>query len=213
MKALVILHVGAGGLALVSGLVAFIARKGRPLHNRAGQVFAASMAVVCVTMVPMSLMAGNLFLFSIGVFSAYMAYSGVRSIYRNRARRFERLSALDLGVLGVTALTALGMLGGGAVAMARGSTGTGIVLLVFGAACAWMCVEDLRIHTGRHHVQAIDHHLGRMGGAMIAATTAFLVQNVGGDTSLGLALLIWLGPSAVGTTALVWMGRRRRRVR
>ena len=40
------LHIGGGALALVSGTIAAFARKGGPLHRRAGTVFFASMLVM-----------------------------------------------------------------------------------------------------------------------------------------------------------------------
>jgi hypothetical protein len=41
-------HVGAGALALVSGMIAAFARKGDPIHRRAGTVFFGSMLVMAV---------------------------------------------------------------------------------------------------------------------------------------------------------------------
>lgn len=42
-------HIAAGGLALLAGVIAATARKGGPLHARAGTWFAVSMLVLGVT--------------------------------------------------------------------------------------------------------------------------------------------------------------------
>jgi len=49
MNILMWVHIGGGSLALLSGAVAVVARKGSPLHARAGTWFFASMLILGVT--------------------------------------------------------------------------------------------------------------------------------------------------------------------
>jgi uncharacterized membrane protein len=68
-----VLHIGAGALGLLSGVIAVCARKGGPLHRKAGTVFVASMLVMavfaCYLAVVMPDQLVNVF---IGIFALYL---------------------------------------------------------------------------------------------------------------------------------------------
>jgi hypothetical protein len=68
-----VLHIGAGALGLLSGVIAVCARKGGPLHRRAGTVFVASMLVMAVFAVYLAVvMPGQLVNVFIGIFALYL---------------------------------------------------------------------------------------------------------------------------------------------
>ncbi|HEY3917170.1 MAG TPA: hypothetical protein VGL83_05230 [Stellaceae bacterium] len=67
-------------------------------------------------------------------------------------------------------------------------------------------MDDVRtfIHTLPRGPERLSRHLGRMVGAMIAATTAFAVVNL---TQLP-QLVPWLGPTAIGVVLIVYWNIR-----
>jgi hypothetical protein len=78
-----VLHIGAGALGLVSGVIALCARKGGPLHRKAGTVFVASMLVMavfaCYLAVVMPDQLVNVF---IGIFALYLVATAWLTVRR-----------------------------------------------------------------------------------------------------------------------------------
>ena len=109
-------HVLAGVVALAAGLVAIVTTKGSRRHNQAGKLYAATMGVVVVTALPLSVWADDWFLFAIAVFSGYLVGSGYRVIARRRAGLTDPTRS-DYALQG-------GMLAVGGVMVAGGGYGT-----------------------------------------------------------------------------------------
>lgn len=92
-----ILHVGAGMIGLASGFTAAIARKGSPLHRRAGTIFVAAMLVMAIfagylaIAVPDQLV--NLF---IAFFTMYLVATAWMTVRRkvHTSGLFERIALL-----------------------------------------------------------------------------------------------------------------------
>ncbi|MBI2678411.1 MAG: hypothetical protein HYX28_06490 [Candidatus Koribacter versatilis] len=57
---LLAIHIGAGGLAIVLGAVALVAKKGGTIHRRAGLVFFCAMFVLGVTAAMLGNVGGGL---------------------------------------------------------------------------------------------------------------------------------------------------------
>jgi hypothetical protein len=202
-RVLLWLHVGAGHLALAAAAVALLAAKGQRAHAYAGRVFAAGMAVVFLTAVPLTFIRPNLFLLLIAIFSVYLALTGFLRA-RNRSGlplSGERVAA---GAMGVTALA---MLARGIVILARGDS-MGSVLLVFGAIGGTLAALDLRQAPERYRGAArIAGHLTRMLAGTIATVTAFSVVNI----RIEPAAIVWLAPTFVFTPLIVYWNIRVRR--
>jgi hypothetical protein len=202
-RLLLLLHVGAGNVALAAAAVALLASKGGRAHAYAGRVFAAGMALVFLTAVPLTVLKPNLFLLLIAIFSFYLALTGwLRALNRTGAPMpGERLAA------GVMALTAFGMLARGAFMLARGDS-MGTVLLVFGGIGGTLAVLDLRPASERYRGAArIAGHLTRMLAGTIATVTAFSVVNI----RIEPAAIVWLAPTVVFTPLIVSWNLRVRR--
>lgn len=74
-------HVAAGSLALIVGLVALIVNKGKKLHQLTGRLFLMLMSVVILTgLIGVFVFGRNTFLLVITVLSGYLAFSGYRVI-------------------------------------------------------------------------------------------------------------------------------------
>jgi uncharacterized membrane protein len=79
-----VLHIGGGATALVSGMVAVFARKGGPVHRRAGTIFVASMFVMAAFAVYLAIaMPGQLVNVFIGTFAAYLVATAWMTVRRN----------------------------------------------------------------------------------------------------------------------------------
>jgi hypothetical protein len=106
VDAVLVLHVGGGGLGIASGAVALSARKGSPLHRRAGQLFFGSMLVMSAIGAVVSPMLHDRVSGGMGAFTFYLTLTGWLTARRPPARsgRLETVAAV-LG-FGVAALMA-----------------------------------------------------------------------------------------------------------
>jgi hypothetical protein len=88
--ALVAVHVAAGLIAVIAGIVAMAAPKGRGRHTRAGLIYFRALMVVGVTMSLLALghWPGDAILFVLGLFSVTAAWIARRAAIR-RPRRLR----------------------------------------------------------------------------------------------------------------------------
>jgi uncharacterized membrane protein len=193
---LLVLHVGSGAIALVSGPVPMLSRKGSRLHRRAGNVYAAAMLVVAVSALVLAMLTGKMLLLGLAVFTFFLVFSGVRAI---RFRRGRRPSRLDDAVCAATVAFGAGLLWYGI----RSGGSTSIFFGVAAAALAgrqWFRLRDAA-------TDWLSVHLISMGGAYIATVTAFLAVNLGFLPQP----LVFISPTVLGVAAITWAAARYRR--
>lgn len=180
-----ILHVIAGFLALVTGLIAMVVRKkGGKLHNRTGIVFYWSMFVVFVSTViffvidPLQLK--YQFFLTIGIVSFYPAWSGKRVLNMKKGvtpKWYDTAAAFAIGVSGII-MVAYGIYG---FMPHVDFAGLEILFLVFGGVSLSNAYGDLKIYLGYAEPQKMHWffaHAGKMIGAYSATVTAFCVNVV-----------------------------------
>lgn len=186
LKILLYTHIAGGALALLTGAVSILTKKGGKLHRKLGLVFFYSMLAVAFSAFIISIVKDIPFLLAISVFSFYLNYTGYR-VLKNKTGKYEWF---DWGITALTAATAGYMI----------STTT-IVLMAFGVLLcfilfrnAWTQFKgaDKIIEARKRKIQA---HLGNMSGTYIATVTAFLVVNV---NFVKPGWLVWLLPTAIG---------------
>jgi len=172
MNVLLAAHVGAGLLALVSGTIAGAARKGGPLHARAGSWFLAAMLGLGVTasiLEPFRSPPGSPLA---GIFVCYFVVTGWAAgrSRDGRTGRFELLACI--AALGFAAATAWGGLSGASTTPA----GRGPVFILAGL-CLLAGLGDLRAVLRRKLTpsQRIARHLWRMCFAFFIATGSFFL--------------------------------------
>jgi hypothetical protein len=200
-QALLIIHIAAGGCALLAALIAFsvkTADRDHRWHVYSGLIFFASMIIAIVTALPLAILSRNAFLFFIALFSFYLAWSG----WRFARRRGPSPKTLDRGGAAAMAAVALLMIGYGLAMIADGNL-LGIALAAFGGIGGALCIADL---WGKpvNERSRISGHLTRMLAATIATITAFLVTNVRVEP----AIVFWLLPTVVITPVIYWWNRR-----
>lgn len=194
-------HAALGLIALVVGLIPMFTQKGGKAHNFSGLVYFWAMIGVFFTAMPMCIAKSNLFLGSIAIFSVYMCFTGYRF---TKLKPGKSANWVDKIISIITLFTSLGMLGLGVYLIVKSESvsAVGIILSVFGTICLLMSVSDLRRYFSSKKAKSMDwffNHLGRMIGSYIAAVTAFAVQN----SPIKPSIINWLGPTVVGTIAIV----------
>jgi hypothetical protein len=172
MNILMGVHIAGGSLAILAGAVAAVARKGGPLHARAGTWFFASMLVLGVTaamLEPFRSPPG----FPIGgiIVCYFVATSWVAARRRDGTTgKFEIIACLF--ILGAAAATAWGGFTGSATTPA----GRGPVF-AFALMCLLAGLLDLNAILRRKltTAQRISRHLWRMCVAFFIATGSFFL--------------------------------------
>lgn len=196
--ALLFLHIAGASVALVSGAVALIVRKGDRLHRAAGNVFFVSMLVMAgvaggvspfvLEIVPTNMVAS--------VFALYLVATGWATV----RRREGTVGRFETGAF----LFAMGMVVAGVV---FGRVTGDPTLYAFAAVAALAAVSDFTVlrRRGLSGVPRIARHLWRMCAALFVATGSFFfgqadeipavlrgpVTTVLGLAPLGL-MLFWL---------------------
>lgn len=185
---MLVLHVMAGATALFVGPVALAVVKGGARHLFWGRMYVWAMGVVALTAFPLAVYKNNTFLFLVGVFSAYLAFSGWRVIRRQRAMRkaetdpplTARLLDAVPAVLMVGAALMMFWMGGRAV---LGGNSFGWVLCVFGTIAVVLVSREIPVifrpaaAFRPDDKRWLGNHIGRMLGAYTATLTAFSAVN------------------------------------
>jgi len=200
---IVAVHIFLGSIAVLGMAIAWLAKKGGIWHRRGGKAYVLGMAGSLLAALVVSILTGNVFLFLVGLFSAYLVYTGYRlAVARNGVRSF-----LDKSTAVVALVSGLGMIAYGVYLFFGSDSSIAIVVAVFGALSASFGFSDIRLGdkwpVGKERIIL---HLSRMGGASIATVTAVFVVNVKSDP----AFIAWLLPSVVGTLLIAYWTRRTR---
>ncbi|WP_326983235.1 hypothetical protein VUJ46_01420 [Chryseobacterium sp. MYb264] len=100
----IILHIVAGSLALIAGLIAIVTTKGGKSHRKSGIVFLIFLMMVIITgLVGVFVFGRNIFLLIITMLSGYLGFSG----YRVLKSRSNKIYMADV-VIALIVLTATG---------------------------------------------------------------------------------------------------------
>ena len=197
---LILIHATLGGIALLSGAIALVVKKGSPLHKKSGKVFFFAMLVSALTSLVVAVLPNheNPFLFSIGLFSTYFLVSGIRAL--NLRKSNPRLLNDKIIAFAIIAV-GLGMIG--LPILLKGVIN--IVLLVFGLVSLSFGLRDLLLFKNIEKTKKswLKLHLGKMTGGYISAVTAFLVVN-----NLLPGIWNWFVPGIAGTVYITyWMNK------
>ncbi|MEZ4938412.1 MAG: DUF2306 domain-containing protein [Crocinitomicaceae bacterium] len=197
---LIYAHAGFGGMALLSGLITISVKKGGIWHKKSGKIFFLSMLFSAFSALIVSLLPGHesAFLFCVGVFSTYFLIGGYRSLkFKNEQVNLS----LDRLLAWIIIFTGFGMI----TYPIFLSNSINIVLSVFGFVSIIFGFQDLRLYNNKEKLKNswLKGHLGKMMGAYISATTAFVVVN-----QLLPGVWGWFAPSIPGTFYIVYWMRK-----
>ena len=203
---LLLLHILFGGLALLSVFICFASKKGGKTHRRFGKLFCLSMAIALMAALVLSIIRENYFLLLVGIFSAYLVYTGWR-VGASRERAFTRLdwTAMMLMLVSSAVMVAIGATG-----LVSGKDDMSLVILVFGAIGGALSLSDYRrpqeqgVRLWPKGVDRIALHIIRISAASISTITAVMVVNVNTDP----AFIAWLLPTVVIVPVIFYWTRR-----
>lgn len=212
-QSLVIAHIAAGSIALITFWTAAFARKGSPVHKGAGKAYLLSMLGILATALPMALVFISRGRIGLGVFLAYLVVITGTSVWLSwRSIRMKRdvrgYHDRRYRVIG------WGNLLSGLVVFAIGLARGDVLLSTFCWVGVFTGVGMLR--QARSLPTAANwwlrEHYGAMLGNGVATHVAFLGVGLNGFlSSFGIAwlqLLPWFGPLTVALAAGVYLNRR-----
>lgn len=197
-----IIHILAGAIALITGLIAMLTIKGGKAHRFNGKFYFWSMAVIFVSSIYMSFYREMIFFILIAFFSFQGAFNGYRILYLKKLNQGQKPEVLDYIGLIVGALATVFMLYLGITNAIRNND-AGYVLLIFGVFYALGVWQEYRKFkkAPTEKMFWMYKHIGQMGGAYIATMTAFLVNNYRFFPFLP-PIALWLLPTLFGTVLI-----------
>jgi len=173
------IHILAGSLTLISGLVAMTSKKGQATHRLAGKVFFWSMTVTTLLGLNAGIFKPELNIFiPIAIISFYQAASGYRILFIKTLHKEQKPKIVDW-------VLTIGMLLTSSVFVILGILNLNtdiffsIVLFSFSTIGLYCCGVDLYnyIKKPTNKFYWLFIHIFRMSHGFIAALTAFLVNN------------------------------------
>jgi uncharacterized membrane protein len=193
------IHIIAGSLTLICGLIAMTSKKGQKVHRFSGKIFFAAMTVTTILGLNAGIFRPNSQIFiPIAIISFYQAASGYRILFIKTLNKGQKPKIVDW------ALT-IGMLLTSFVFVLLGIMNLStdifysVVLFSFSTIGFYCCGVDLYnyIKKPTNKFYWLFIHIFRMSHGFIAALTAFLVNNSKLFQFLPQVLLLII-PIAVG---------------
>lgn len=174
IKILIYIHAGFGGIALLAGLISILAKKGKIIHKKSGLLFFYAMLISGIIAMFVAILPKHEspFLFAVGIFSLYFVLTGYRAL---RYKKKNPKLIIDKWIAIIMILSGILMIFIPIIALKS----IHIILAVFGLVGIIFSVKDLLLYRNLKKLRTtwLKLHLGKMLGAYISATTAFVVVN------------------------------------
>jgi uncharacterized membrane protein len=204
---LLIIHIIAGSIGLLTGTINIIKKKGDKAHKNLGKFFFYSMLINGFAGFIMSLIHRNDFLLIVAVFSIYMVATGQRFLSLKQLHKEQKPKAIDWILTFTMLVFAFLFITYGSYLLIN-KVNFGIVLLVFGVVSCLMAIKDIKVYKG--NIKEKNYwlllHIQRMVGSYIAALTAFIVVN----NHFLPGIVGWLLPTVIFTPLIVkWTKQHR----
>ena len=187
---LLIIHVAAGVISLVTGLISILSLKGSKVHKKSGKIYFYSMTIVFVTAIIIASYRFNRFLFLIAFLSYYSVFAGVRKLRLKNLHKNQKPKWFDwtAGIFnGIANLFFIGL---------------GIYYGIGGLLISYVNLKPFIIRPNKSYHWYLSH-IGNMFGGYIATSTAFLSTLISKyeimNPFLGFAL-----PSIIGVPVLIY---------
>ena len=201
MQYLLVAHIFAGCISLIAAVFAVVSSKGKKAHILAGRAYFWGMAIIFLTVIPMSISSSNVFLFLIAIFSFYLAYAGMR-FARNRTGTANLFDWVAVGLMVFSGL-AMWFL---ALVYFMNNNSQYITLTVFGFIAVSLGYMDFRSYRNKSAIgkQRIARHLTNMLAGTITVITAVLVTNL----SIEPVFILWILPTIIIFPLIFWWNRK-----
>ncbi len=196
------LHIGAGFIAFFVAPVALASRKGGTTHRKWGKIYFWAMTGSVLSSLLVAAYRPNVFLFLIGIFSFYLAFTGYRALRRKRPLDGQGATTLDWAVASLTLAASLYMIAQGSINLSTFGLRLNPVLILFGCLGVLAAGNDLYkfVRPSSNNNAWYFDHMSGMVASYIAAVSAFSVVNF---TFLP-PLVRWLWPTVIGGTLLTY---------
>ena len=210
---LAIVHIAGAGTALVGGYGALFARKGSPLHRRAGLVFVAGLALGAVAGIALGALKPDRSAILSGTLVLYLLLSALLAV-RDFGARTRPLRAAATALACACLAEALLFAGLAAQSPAGRLDGYPRALyLILGAIALLGLLLDLHHRRARPEARRrLARHAWRMGAAfLIAALSFFFGQQKHMPAAIQGSPLLYLPPAAILVLVAWWLVRLRPR--
>jgi len=189
IQGLIYTHVILGAIALLTGSLSLIVKKGGFLHRKSGLVFVFTMLVSAIMSMTVAVQPNHIspFLLSVGILTIYFVIGGYLALrYKKKYVNLiaDKCLALAMLVIGIAMMSHPLFL-----------NHINIVMIVFGVLGTIFAVKDFAnfyFHEELHK-QWLTLHLGKITGGYISAFTAFIVVNQFLPGIIG-----WILPGIIG---------------
>jgi uncharacterized membrane protein len=174
---LMYLHIIMGAFALITGITAFSAQKGAPLHKKSGLIFVISMLIMSSTGTFLAALNGEKLNVVAGCLTFYLVATAFLVIhpFKKNDRLYNTLLMVFGLIVGVTGMiVAVSILNDGGTKIDGQPTQ---VLVVFSVIALLASASDLRVvfFDRLKGKKKLIRHIWRMGIAMFMATTSFFL--------------------------------------
>jgi len=194
------MHAALGGIALITGFISMVAKKGKTIHKKSGLLFFYSMMLSGIIALVVAVLPKHEspFLFAVGIFSLYFVLTGKRALHFKLEKPDLRA---DKWISKIMILTGILMILLPIVLTKR----IHIVLVVFAIIGIVFSVRDLKLFKNPEQLRKgwLKLHLGKMIGGYISATTAFVVVNEYFPSFYG-----WFIPGIIGGFVIAYWMRK-----
>ena len=208
---LLIIHVAAGVISLVTGLISILSLKGSKVHKKSGKIYFYSMTIVFVTAIIIASYRFNRFLFLIAFLSYYSVFAGVRKLRLKNLHKNQKPKWYDWTAGIINGIANLFFIGLGIYYSIENGFFSGGALLSVGFGIGGLLISYVNLKPFIIKPNKSYHwylsHIGNMFGGYIATSTAFLSTLISKyeimNPFLGFAL-----PSIIGVPLLIyWMNK------
>ena len=208
---LLIIHVAAGVISLVTGLISILSLKGSKVHKKSGKIYFYSMTIVFVTAIIIASYRFNRFLFLIAFLSYYSVFAGVRKLRLKNLHKNQKPKWYDWTAGNINGIANLFFIGLGIYYSIENGFFSGGALLSVGFGIGGLLISYVNLKPFIIKPNKSYHwylsHIGNMFGGYIATSTAFLSTLISKyeimNPFLGFAL-----PSIIGVPLLIyWMNK------
>jgi hypothetical protein len=200
IQILIYIHATFGGIALLTGFISIIAKKGETIHKKSGLIFFYSMILSGIIAMAVAILPKHEspFLFAVGIFSLYFVLTG------NRALKFKRKNPdlkIDKLISFIMIITGFLMISLPVIL----TNSINIILVVFAIVGIFFSVKDLVLFKNPERLRKgwLKMHLSKMLGGYISATTAFVVVNQFFPSFYG-----WFIPGIIGGLIITYWSRK-----
>lgn len=208
IKGMLIIHVIAAVVALLSGALAIILKSNTPRHKPIGRIYFWSMTVIFITATFISVVKNLQFLFFIGIFTYYATLIAYRALRLKNLHQGQKPLLIDWIIEAIAGTTFLCMLVFSIIVYLRTGSAQAVVPFVFGVLGVWGVSRNVRVFVKgpAETLYWLKKHIGNMCGSYIGAITAFTV-NQSEHIPLN-PIILWLGPTVIILPIIVFELRK-----